>query len=217
MAKKIAVVLSGCGKADGSEIHEAVVLLAAIAEAGAKYQCFAPDMEQHDVVDHYAGREVPERRSVLREAARIARGDIKPLSEFRVEDYDALAFPGGFGAAKNLSTYAFAGKNATINAEVKDAILGMHKAEKPIAALCIAPVLLAIALRKGAITLGQECDASKDAEAMGAKHHATQAGEFVVDRENRLYTAPCYMLESSITDLMREVFPMIKQMVGDMK
>ena len=41
-------------------------------------------------------------RNVLVESARIARGNISPLSTLSATSYDAVVFPGGFGAAKNL-------------------------------------------------------------------------------------------------------------------
>ncbi|HQB78074.1 MAG TPA: isoprenoid biosynthesis glyoxalase ElbB, partial [Tenuifilaceae bacterium] len=133
--KRFAVVLSGCGVYDGAEIHEATMALYAIARNGGVYQVFAPDMEQHHVINHLTGEEMPEKRNVLVESARIARGNAKPLSELRTEEFDALIFPGGFGAAKNLSTWAFDGPLAKINPDVERVIADMHKAKKPIGAL----------------------------------------------------------------------------------
>ena len=141
--KKIAVVLSGCGVYDGAEIHEAVLTLYAIAVNGAAYEIFAPDIDQHHVVNHLAGSEMNESRNVLVESARIARGNIKALSEFNGKDFDAIIFPGGFGAAKNLSTFAFDGSNCQVNSDVEAAIKEMISLGKPVGALCIAPVILA--------------------------------------------------------------------------
>ncbi len=206
------MVLAGAGKMDGSEIQEAVLLLTAIDEAGLAYQCFAPDVEQHHVVDHLSGEEMPERRSVMRESARIARGEVQPLSAFRAEDFDALAFPGGFGVAKNLCTYALAGADCTINEEVRAAIVAMHAAGKPIGAMCIAPILLALALGKGRITLGGECDAAADARKLGAETVVAGKREAVIDPQNKLFTTPCYMLDSSPA----EVAAGAREMVGAM-
>jgi enhancing lycopene biosynthesis protein 2 len=141
--KIFAVILSGCGVYDGAEIHEAVLSLLAIQRNGAKYKVFAPDIQQHHVINHYTGKEVPESRNVLVESARIARGDIQPLNEFDPDEFDALLLPGGFGAAKNLSTFAFEGEDCTIEDEVADAVKGMAERGKPIGALCISPVILA--------------------------------------------------------------------------
>ena len=199
--KRFAVILAGAGKLDGNDLHEAVLLLAAVARHGATYQCFAPDVEQHEVVDHLTGNPMPERRSVLRESARIARGDVKPLSAFRANDFDGLLMPGGYGVAKNLCTYAFAGENCTVNAEVGAAIKEMHAQGKPIGAMCIAPIVLAKVLGHGTITLGQPSETSRDAEKMGMTLQSSGHGQVVVDKVNHLYTTPCYMLDSTIADI----------------
>ena len=130
--------MSGCGVFDGSEIHEAVLTLHAIVKHGAVYQVFAPDMEQHHVIDHYRGQETEEKRNVLVESARIARGNAKPLGTFDAALYDGLIFPGGYGAAKNLSDFAFKGSKCQVNKKVSDAILQMSGLGKPIGAFCIA-------------------------------------------------------------------------------
>ena len=132
--KKIAVVLAGCGVYDGAEIHEATLTLLAIARQGAQYQCFAPDINQAHVINHLTGKEMPETRNVLVEAARIARGKIKPLSDYRATEYDSIIFPGGFGVAKNLCTFAFDGEKCTVNKDVEKAIRTTVVAEKPIGA-----------------------------------------------------------------------------------
>ena len=199
--KRFAVILAGAGKLDGNDLHEAVLLLAAVARHGATYQCFAPDVEQHEVVDHLTGNPMPERRSVLRESARIARGDVKPLSAFRANDFDGLLMPGGYGVAKNLCTYAFAGENCTVNAEVVAAIKEMHAQGKPIGAMCIAPIVLAKVLGHGTITLGQPSETSRDAQKMGMTLQSSGHGQVVVDKVNHLYTTPCYMLDSTIADI----------------
>lgn len=216
VSKRFGVVLAGAGQFDGSEIQEAVLLLLAIASNGAQYQCFAPDVEQHHVIDHISGAEMPERRSVLREAARIARGDIKPLSAFRVEDFDALVFPGGYGAAKNLSTYALAGDKCTINPEVKEVIASMHKAQKPIGAMCIAPILIAKSLSMGTITFGAECDAAQDARTLGATTVTAEKHDVAHDQANRLFSTPCYMLDSNIADVSEGAQNMVKAMLASM-
>lgn len=199
--KRFAVILAGAGQLDGNDLHEAVLLLAAVARHGATYQCCAPDIEQHEVVDHLSGNPMPERRSVLRESARIARGDVKPLSAFKANDFDGLLMPGGYGVAKNLCTYAFAGENCTVNAEVAAAIKEMHAQGKPIGAMCIAPIVLAKVLGHGTITLGQPSETSRDAEKMGMTLQSSGHGQVVVDKVNHLYTTPCYMLDSTIADI----------------
>ncbi|MBE9468671.1 MAG: isoprenoid biosynthesis glyoxalase ElbB [Bacteroidetes bacterium] len=201
MKKKIAVVLSGCGVYDGSEIHEATLTLYAIDRNGAEYQIFAPDIEQHDVVNHLTGKNMNETRNVLVEAARIARGNILALNTFDAKNYDAIIFPGGLGAAKNLCTYALNGINCTVNTEVADAIKSMAKLKKPIGALCISPVIIAKVLANVELTIGNDANTANDVSQMGATHKNTVNGEVAVDIKNRIVTNPCYMLNASIAQI----------------
>lgn len=211
--KRFAVVLSGCGVYDGAEIHEATMALYAIARNGGVYQVFAPDMEQHHVINHLTGEEMPEKRNVLVESARIARGNAKPLSELRTEEFDALIFPGGFGAAKNLSTWAFDGPLAKINPDVERVIADMHKAKKPIGALCIAPVLLAKLIKGASVTIGSDKDTAQAIEQVGAKHSATSHGQVTVDMDNMLFTTPCYMLDATIVDIANGADAVVTEMM----
>ncbi len=196
--KRIAVILSGCGVYDGAEIHESVLSLLAIHRHGAQYQCFAPDIDQHHVVDHLTGAETGETRNVLVESARIARGDVKPLTGYDPTDYDALFLPGGFGAAKNLSRIAFDGPDAEVNADVSSALQATFAAEKPIGALCISPAVVARVLGEVTVTIGKDPGTIGAIQAMGARHRETDHGEVVVDSENRIVTSPCYMLDATI-------------------
>jgi enhancing lycopene biosynthesis protein 2 len=196
--KKIAVVLAGCGVYDGAEIHESTLTMLAIAQQGAEYQCFAPDVNQAHVVNHITGEEMNEKRNVLVEAARIARGDIKPLSEYKAADYDAIVFPGGFGAAKNLCTFAFDGPDCTVNKDVEEAIRSTVVAEKPVGALCISPAILAKVLGDVKVTIGQDQETADAIEKLGASHVKTTHGDVVVDEKYRVITTPCYMLDATI-------------------
>jgi len=201
MKKKIAVVLAGCGVYDGAEIHEAVFTLLAIARHGAAYQCFAPDVKQHHVVNHLTGEAVHETRNVLVEAARIARGKIKPLSQFDAAAFDAVIFPGGFGVAKNLCTFAFDGADCKVNPDVEQTIRTAVKAGKPVGALCISPVLLAKVLEGVEVTIGNDAGTAAAVRQMGARHTETSHGEVVVDRKFKAVTTPCYMLDASIDQI----------------
>jgi len=192
--KKIAVVLSGCGVFDGAEIHEATMSLYAIAKNGGSYEIFAPDIEQHHVINHITGEEMDETRNVLIESARIARGSIHPLTEFNQADFDGLLFPGGFGAAKNLSDWAFKGPESTVIKEVGDVIRAMVEAGKPVGALCISPVLLAKTLEGARLTIGSDADTAAAIVTAGASHIETTHGEVVVDDRYKIVTTPCYML-----------------------
>ncbi len=198
MSAKVAVVLSGCGVFDGTEIHESVLTLLALQRQGATYQCFAPDVTQHHVLNHMTGDEMDESRNVLIESSRIARGDIKDLKEFNAADFDAIVFPGGFGAAKNLSSFAFEGANCSVNEDVANAVKGMLAASKPIGALCIAPAIMAKVMDGAELTIGQDADTAAALETMGASHKATNHGEIVIDQAHKLVTTPCYMLDANI-------------------
>src|SRR5690606_28393538 len=152
--KKIAVVLSGCGVYDGSEIHEATLTMLAIARHGAEYECFAPDVDQAHVINHITGQEMTEQRNVLIESARIARGKIRSLDEYRAEEFDAIVFPGGFGAAKNLCTFAFDGADCRIHSDVETSVRETVEAGKPVGALCIAPAVITKILGNVKVTIG---------------------------------------------------------------
>jgi len=199
--KKIAVVLSGCGVFDGAEIHESTLSLLAIVKNGCDYEIFAPDIQQHHVINHLTGEEMDETRNVLVESARIARGKIKDLKQFNPETFDGLLFPGGFGAAKNLSTWAFEAADASVLPEVEDAIKGMVQLGKPVGALCISPVILAKVLGEVSLTIGDDEGTMDAMESLGAKHVITTHGEVVVDPDYNLVTTPCYMLDATIDQI----------------
>jgi enhancing lycopene biosynthesis protein 2 len=199
--KKFAVILSGCGNKDGAEIHESVMTLWAIHNHGADYQCFAPDIPQHHVLDFITGQEMPENRNVLVESARIARGDIKDLQEYRAADYDGLIMPGGLGAAKNLSTFAFDGPDCSVNEDVARAIRETATQGKPIGALCIAPAIVAKVLGDVTVTVGQDPATEAALVKMGASHEKTDHGEITVDRQRKVVTTPCYMLDARVDQI----------------
>lgn len=211
--KKFAVILSGCGVYDGAEIHEATMTMLAIMKAGAQYELFAPDIAQHHVINHLTGEVMNESRNVLVESARIARGAIKNLQEYKPEKFDALIFPGGFGAAKNLCDFAFNGSDCTINEDVDNSIRQTIKAGLPIGALCISPVILAKILGEGEMTIGQDAGTAEAIEKMGATHRATGHGEVVVDPEKKIFTTPCYMLDATILDIEKGATNIVNAML----
>ncbi|MBE0646939.1 MAG: isoprenoid biosynthesis glyoxalase ElbB [Bacteroidales bacterium] len=211
--KKIAVILAGCGVYDGAEIHEAVLTLLAIDKQGAAYQCFAPDMNQAHVVNHLKGEESAETRNVLVESARISRGNIKPLSEYSPVTFDGLIIPGGFGAAKNLCDWAFKGDECTVNPDVEKAIQTTFAAGKPIGAMCIAPVILAKLFDGTNLTTGQDQASGGFIEKMGNKYTNTTHGEVVIDREKKLFTTPCYMLDARISEIEAGTSNIVREML----
>lgn len=214
---RIAVVLSGCGVYDGAEIQEAVLTLLAIDRVGAKATCFAPDIPQKHVINHLNGEEMPEQRNVLVESARIARGKIADLATYKPADFDALIFPGGFGAAKNLSNFAFEGSDCEVLPVVAKAVRATADAGKPIGALCIAPVILARLLGDVELTIGQDHDVAKAIETMGARHSPTNQAEVMIDHRAKLVTSPCYMLESSVEQIAGGAENTVRALVGMVK
>ena len=230
MSYRIGVLLSGNGVYDGSEIHESVFTLLAIDENKGEAVCMAPNIEQHHVINHISGDEMPEKRNVMVEAARIARGAISDLADMKADNLDALVIPGGFGAAKNLTKWAFSGPDGEINGEVKRIINEFVHAKKPIVGLCMGPTVIAKALQgaglEAHLTVGSTEEASPydiDAisqamEKTGAVAVMTTIQEITVDVENKIITAPCYMMEGSITDVrdnikkaIDELFEMLEE------
>lgn len=200
-SQKIAIILSGNGVYDGAEIHEATMTMYAVVKLGGEYQIFAPDMEQYHVINHITGEEMDEKRNVLIESARIARGNIKALSELKVADYDGIMFPGGFGAAKNLSSFAFDGADCTVIPDVERVIMEAVQTSKPIGALCISPAIVAKVLEGVRVTIGQDTGTAGAINKMGGSHINTNHGEVTVDDDFKVATTPCYMLDATIVDI----------------
>ncbi|MFT3929497.1 MAG: isoprenoid biosynthesis glyoxalase ElbB [Spongiibacteraceae bacterium] len=207
MAKKVAVVLAGCGVYDGAEIHEAVLTLLALDQRGATYQCLAPNIEQMHVVNHVTGQPVAgEKRNAMIEAARIARGNIQDLATARAEDFDAMVVPGGFGAAKNLCDFAVKGSAMTVQPDFLRFAQAMRDARKPIGLMCISPTMSAKIFGEGVqCTIGSEVETAAAIEAMGAKHIACSVEKAVIDERNKLVTTPAYMLAKNISELAKGI------------
>ena len=214
--KKFAVILAGSGVFDGAEIHEATMSLYAIMKQGGVYEIFAPDIPQHHVINHISGEEMNEERNVLIESARIARGQIKSLTEFDAQNFDALLLPGGFGAAKNLSDFAFKGAQSQVIEEVKSAIQSTHKQGKPIGALCISPALIAGSLNEVELTIGSDEATANALTEMGAMHQNTNHGEVIHDKKNNVFTTPCYMLDATILEIADGAENIVKSMMENM-
>lgn len=199
--KKVAVVLSGCGVFDGAEIYESTLVLLALDRAGVSYQCMAPNIEQMHVINHITGEEMNETRNVLIESARLARGEIIDLADASPADYDGLIFPGGFGAAKNLSDFAVAGTDMEVNDVVADFAQAMHQQNKVIGLVCIAPALAPKMIGDGVkCTIGNDADTSAAINAMGGDHQECAVDNCVIDEENKLVTTPAYMLAGRISE-----------------
>ncbi|HQX88956.1 MAG TPA: isoprenoid biosynthesis glyoxalase ElbB [Moraxellaceae bacterium] len=198
--KKVAVILSGAGYLDGSEIHEATLTLLALDRHNAQVHCFAPDIAQEQVLNHATGEPSTETRSVLAESARIARGAIKPLSLAAVDDFDALIIPGGYGAARNLCNFATRGHEMTINPEVEIFARSLHREGKPVGLICIAPVMApAIGGPGTRCTIGNDPATANAINAMGGIHVSCAVTDCVIDTDRKIVSTPAYMLADRIT------------------
>ncbi|XP_037136838.1 glutamine amidotransferase-like class 1 domain-containing protein 3A, mitochondrial [Syngnathus acus] len=217
MSKRVAVVLAGCGVYDGSEIHEASAILVHLSRGGASVNMFAPNVEQMHVVNHVTGEPTQEKRNALVESARLARGNIQDLSKLSVKDHDAIIFPGGFGAAKNLCTWAVQGKDCSVNGEVKAVLEAFRGEGKPIGLCCISPVLAAKVFPGCEVTVGLEnddkypntTDTAANINQLGCKHVSTSVSQSHVDHKNKLVTTCAFMCDAPI----HEVFDGIGSMV----
>ena len=213
--KKIGVVLSGCGVRDGSEIHEAVFALLAIDQAGCEAVCMAPDAD-FAVTDHLTMQETGEKRNILVESARIARGKIRNIRDVMASDLDAVVFPGGFGAAKNLCDFAVKGAGASVNPEVLRLLKEMVTAKKPIGVICIAPAMLAAALGKElspTVTIGNDSGTAAEISKTGAVHQECPVTDFVVDKKNKIVSTPAYMLANRISEAYEGIEKCVKEVI----
>ena len=197
---KVAVVLSGCGVFDGSEIQESVLTLLALSRANVRYQCMAPNIAQAHVVNHLTGEiSANETRNVLVESARIARGQVLDIAQTNAEDYDAVFFPGGYGAAKNLSDFAFNGAKARLQSDVLRFAQAMAKAKKPACYICIAPAMIPLVYGESTqLTIGDDADTSAAINAMGGQHINCPVQDIVVDEAHKVVSTPAYMLAENI-------------------
>jgi enhancing lycopene biosynthesis protein 2 len=212
---KVGVVLSGCGVYDGAEIHEATLTLYFLDKAGAQILCMAPDINQMHVIDHTKGEPSTESRNVLCESSRIARGEIRSMKDVKASDLDALIFPGGFGAAKNLCDFAVKGPDCVVNPEVAKLIKEVHAAKKPIGFICIAPVIAARVLgaSKPQLTIGNDPGTSGAIEAMGGRHVEAPVEGIVVDEANRIVTTPAYMLGPTISKVAQGIEKLVAEIL----
>tara|TARA_B100000674_G_scaffold499034_1_gene541179 strand:- start:2345 stop:3004 length:660 start_codon:yes stop_codon:yes gene_type:complete len=214
---KIAVILSGCGVYDGSEVHEAVLTLLYLSQANQEVTVMAPNINQMHVINHANGEVMNENRNVLVESARIARGPVLNIADANPIDYDAVIIPGGFGAAKNLSDFAVKGSEGNINEDVKSFLVSFHKLNKPIGAICIAPALLAILesdIKHGfELTIGSDVETAQIINDLGCTHHNREVSEICVDTDNKIISTPAYMLGQNIAEVSIGIEKLIKKVL----
>ena len=216
--KKVGVLLSGCGVNDGAEIHESVLTMLFLDKAGVEMILMAPNIDQMHVINHYTGQEMEDYRNVLVESSRIARGEIKDMAEVSGNDLDALIIPGGFGVAKNLCDYAMAGPECSVNPDVYRLIVELRLMNKPIGAICIAPVMMAKILgeqeESANMTIGYDETTSTDIISMGSKHVDCPVTEMIIDEDKKIVTTPAYMEANSIKEAADGIEQLIKQVLS---
>ena len=215
----VGLVLSGCGVQDGSEIYEAVLTILALEKVGARVVAMAPDVEQAEVVNHYTGAETRmEKREVLSESARITRGKIAAIGTASERDLGALILVGGYGAVHNLCTYANDGPRGKVNAELRDLIVKMNKLGKPIGAMCIASVVVAMALRdsgtRAVLTVGSDERVAADIEAMGARHQNTRVDQICYDPNHNVVSTAAFMLGESALQVEAGIIKLVDKVVS---
>jgi enhancing lycopene biosynthesis protein 2 len=214
--KKVALILSGCGVYDGSEIYESVLTMLSLENHGASYQCFAPNIEQLHVINHLVGEVAEgESRNVLVESARLARGEVKDLAQAQAADFDAVIVPGGFGAAKNLSDFAVNGAQMSVQKDVLQFVQAMHKAGKPTGLICIAPTMAARIFGDGVkCTVGNDADVATAINNMGALHQTCLVDEVCIDEAMKLVTTPAYMLAGSIAEAAKGINRCVREVLN---
>ncbi|MCL1078543.1 isoprenoid biosynthesis protein ElbB [Parashewanella spongiae] len=214
--KKVAVLLSGCGVFDGCEVNEAVLTLLTIATEGASYQCFAPDQEQMHVIDHLSGNVAEmEKRNVLVESARIARGEVLATTALEIDNFDALIIPGGYGAAKNLCDFAVNGADCEISTLVESFIDQFKQAQKPVGFICISPVMIPKIYPQGATgTIGTDEETAAAFDVMGGQHQQTNVDDIVVDSKNKVVSTPAYMLANTIVEAHKGIEKLVKKVIA---
>ena len=213
--KKAGVLLAGCGVYDGAEVSESVLTLLALEKAGVQAVCMAPDKDQYHVINHLTGKETEERRNVLVEAARIPRGNIENLAAVKAADLDALILPGGFGAAKNFSTFAVDGPEGPVDPDVRRLMTEMFEARKPIGLICISPAVGAQILGQTGleVTIGNDEATARAIETCGAHHVNCSVSEIHVDEERRIISTPAFMLGQNILDVSKGIDKLVQTLV----
>jgi enhancing lycopene biosynthesis protein 2 len=210
----VLVILSGCGVFDGSEIHESVITLLHLDRHGAKVTFAAPDVPQMHVVNHLTGQPAKESRNVRVESARIARGNVEDLAKVRGADFDAIIFPGGFGAAKNLCSFATEGAACQVQPEVQRVLREAHDAGRPIGLICISPTIGAKVFPGSTVTIGTDQGTAEAIEKMGSHHQPRPTEEICVDEENRIVSTPAYMSAKRIHQVYEGIGKLVDQVLS---
>ncbi len=212
--KKIALLLSGCGYLDGTEVTECVSTIIKLSELGTKWTPFSIS-KSYSPTSHFAPEHSPPGPlNCLEESARITRSQMTDLKEIRVKDYDALVIPGGYGVAKNFCSWALDGPSCSVDKNVKSVIEEFHSLSLPIGAWCIAPALVSRVLGQHNIqvTIGNDTETAAGIEKTGAIHVPCSVTDFVTDRENKIISTPAYMLQAQPHEVFQGISSALKEL-----
>lgn len=211
---KAAVILSGCGFLDGSEIYETTLTLLELDKHGIEYQCLAPNKLQNKQVNHYSQHEEGISRNCIDEAARLARSDVHDIAEADPNEYDMVLFPGGFGAALNLCDFAEKMNEMTLDPNVEKFAHAMVNAKKPAGFICIAPVMIPRLYPTGVkMTIGTDDTVAGAVQAMGAEHVNCDETECVIDEANKVVSTPAYMLGQRISKVHEGIAKLVEAVI----
>lgn len=207
---KFAIILAGCGQHDGSETHEVILTLLSMAQEGISWDSFAPDIDQHYVINHLNNKvESNETRNVLKESARLVRGKIKPITDFSVSNYDAIIFPGGVGSVTNLCNWYYEGKNFSFNKDLKKIIDSSVLEKKPMGFICIAPIMITKIFTNSKISIGNDESLARQINELGSEHINCSATDVVIDTKNKVVSTPANMVASSIDEVYQGIHKLV--------
>ena len=217
--KNIGVIFSGSGYLDGTEITEGVLTLLSLdkSDLSLNIRCLAPDREQTRVMNHLTQKQMEEKRNVLIESARIARGNIEDIEKVNPNDFDAVLLPGGFGAALNLSNFSSKGGSGKILSCLADFLTEYRREDnKPLGAICIAPAIIALLLgeKKATLTIGEDKETALEIEKTGAIHQNCPVDGMVVDDKLRIVTTAAYMYaDARLRDIAMGIDKCVQQVL----
>lgn len=215
---KVAVVLSGCGYLDGSEIYETVLTILALEKHGVEWQGVALNKEQKQIVNHLHqsvdAKASP--RNILEESARITRGNVIDLADADSDNYDAVIFPGGFGAAKNIMDFAFVGDDSyQMDEDVLTFARAFYLSDKPAGYICIAPLMIPLIYPEGTkATVGTDENITAVLEKKGAEAITMDATQICVDESVKLVSTPAYMCAKNILEASEGIEKLVEKVVS---
>ncbi|KAL7302706.1 hypothetical protein TKK_0004760 [Trichogramma kaykai] len=210
-ARKVAVVVSGCGDIDGSSILETTSLAVHLHRCGLAAELFGPDEEtarffdfrtresyKNDETLWHKKNRIKVTRNTLSMAARLlVNHEVWPLEDLDYRRFKALVIPGGAGVGFILSNFLDAANTGIVNPNLKYKIEDFSKSKKPIGTISYAGILVAQVIPGVRLTIGRsdgDAGLPRDliglATAFGAEHVDKRADETCEDVERNVYSTP---------------------------